>query len=84
MGQRRGLPTVAARDAVAGAGPVAAANAHCTAPCPAETKPAWQWRQLWDAQLAAFLERDPMGRKWKATMAFERPIDMDTFMYNVY
>ena len=22
--------------------------------------------------------------KWKATMAFERPIDMDTFMYNVY
>jgi hypothetical protein len=84
MGERRGLPTHAAAAAVAGAGPASEANAHCTAPCPAAAKPAWQWRQVWEAQLAAFLSREEVGRKWRAAMAFVRPHAMDDFIYNVY
>jgi len=39
---------------------------------------------VWEAQLAAFLSREEVGRKWRAAMAFVRPHEMDDFIYNVY
>ena len=59
-------------------------RAHCTAPCAAEARPAWQWREEWDAQLRGFVEKHAEGREWKATMEFIRPYPMDDFIWNVY
>jgi hypothetical protein len=66
------------------AGAPAARTAHCTAPCPTEALPAWRWREQWEVQLRAFVERHPEGREWAATMAFVTPLQKDDFIYNVY
>ena len=58
--------------------------AHCTAACPSQQRPAWEWRQSWEAELREFVRTAPEGRQWQATMAFVKPHDKDTFLWNVY
>ena len=76
-----------ARAPVAGTTPLPVGDgfsAHCTAPCRAAARPAWRWREAWEAQLARFVEEHPEGREWRATMAFVTPHKKDDFIWNVY
>ena len=57
---------------------------HCTAACRTETRPAWQWRAAWEAQLRGFVEGHPEGREWRSTMQFVTPFPKDDFIWNVY
>ena len=59
-------------------------RAHCTAACKADTRPAWQWREAWEAQLNEFVGSTKEGREWRASMEFVAPHVKDDFIWNVY
>jgi len=63
------------------------AGGHCTPTCPSSAvgaMPALQWRQRWDAQLAAFLKANTEARELVELTGFIRPLPSSNFMWGVF
>jgi hypothetical protein len=73
-----------AHSAAAASAGVVQTGPHCTAPCSTTPRPAWEWRQAWETHLEAFVSKTAEGREWKDSVAFVKPLEKDSFIWNVY